>query len=603
MRHIVRVAALCLAAGSAFAQNTTCPVPVYPIPTGRIERPGEKIGLPRTPEEFESQQDYRWMHSSTNLQGYATTEKFAPCLFFKPTDHDLSAALGGFQSALAINNPSPTATAHVSISLFDRNGNPWSGNPIAVTLGPNENWANGVPQLQSFANGVGSAVIKSDIPIVGASQHYIGSVKLGGRRFTDIDPGMPGEGTMQQIQAAQPEGTSLYAGPIPIGNSSRHDFLNGNLPFLCMMNTTRSPANITIYKGATDSSGAFIPMPTITASLPGYGQYIDMSLWQGLEPAYLSSTSLPLEANGWAFVSSPHAPLVGDMYLADFFAGGSPSSPRMSPGRKFRVGSAMMANKPAAQLTSPELTQQRGSIVTPVSPGLDTMIGLTNASTTNIGPVVVNYRDRDGAIVGTRTIASFAPGESVRLTSGTPGFPSMLFDGWAEINACRDGLIGWTMREVRRVGNLFQYEKAYGEELAGANAREPGKGIPVTVQGLPVVRKIAPLARVSPGLAWPSYTTFTNNSVGNIGNYWFRSYQFQPLTGDVTNYTPQPFIGLPFGSSAFTYQDGGNSLVNIGFDQNVGSRVDTSNATVIGMTAAGDPLREWDIENFPASGP
>lgn len=603
MRTILRVAALCLAAGSAFAQSTTCPVPVYPVPTGRMERPGEKLLQPPTPETFDSQQDYRWMHSSTNLQGYAATEKFAPCLFFHPADDDLSAALGGFQSALVVNNPSPTATANVAIELFDRNGTPWSGNPITVTLGPNENWANGVPQLQTFANGAGSARITSDIPIVGASQHYIGSVVLGGKRFIDPDPGHPGEGAMQQLQAAQPLGKSLYAGPIPLSNSSPYDFLNGNLPFHCVMNTSPNQTNIAIYKGATDSSGTFIPMPTLSATLRGYANYIDMSLWAGMEPAYLSSTSLPADANAWAYVSSDREPLVGELYLADFFAGGSPTSPQMSPGKKFRVGSAMMANNPARQLTSPELTQQRGSVVAPLSPGMDTVIGLLNASTTNIGPLAITYRNRDGGVVGTRAVASFAPGESLRLGRGTPGFPSALFDGWAEINACKAGLVGWTMREVKRVGSLFQYEKAYGEALAGANGAEPGKGIPAIVQGMPVTRKVAPLARVSPNLAWPSYTTFTNNSVGNIGSYWFRWFQFLPLSGDVTNYTPQPFVGLPFGRSSFTYQDGGNSLVNIGFDQNVAGRVDIANGTVIGMTAAGDPLAEWDIENFPATGP
>ncbi len=600
MRTILQTAVLCLVAGSAFAQTAACPVPIFPLPTGQSERPGEKIGLPQTPETFNSQQDVKWMHSSTNFPGHATTVKVVPCMFYDTTEKDLKDALGGFQSALIINNPSPTLTANVNIELFDRNGNPWSGNPLTVTLQANENWAKGMPELQTFANGVGSAVITSDIPIVGATQHYIGSVVIGGTRYLDPDPGRPGEGTMQQLQAPQPEGKTLYAGPIPLSNSSQHDFLNGNLPFQCVMNTSRNPTNITIYKGGTDSTGAFIPFPTRTATLPGFGIDIDLDLWNFWSNVYLNPSAPSVDANAWAFVSSDQAPLVGESYMADFFAYGSPTSPGMSVGKKFRVGSAMMANKPSANLTSAEVTQQNG----PNTPALDTMIGLLNASTVDIAPVTITYRNRNGGIAGTRTVNTFLPGQALRLGRGTPGFPAApFFDGWADIRSCKAGMIGWTMREVTRIGTFPHYEKAYGEELAGANTLEPGKGIPVLIQGTRRIRKVAPLARVSPGLAWPSYSTYANNTVGNIGNHWFRSYQFLPLSGDVTNYTQQPFIGLRFGWNAFTYQDGANSLVSVGFDQNVSSRVDITSGSVIGITAIGDPLREWDIVDFPAAVP
>ncbi|MBP6748473.1 MAG: hypothetical protein KA144_02435 [Xanthomonadaceae bacterium] len=599
MRTMVQTAVLCLVAGSAFAQSAACPVPVFPLPTGQTERPGEKIGQPRTPETFVSEQDYKWMHSSTNLQGYATTEKFAPCVFFDTTERDLVDALGGFQSALVLNNPSPTATATVNIELFDRNGNAWSGNPLTVTLQANENWAKGLPELQTFANGVGSARITSNIPIVGATQHYIGSVVIGGTRYLDPDPGRPGEGTMQQLQAPQPEGRTLYAGPIPLSNSSQHDFLNGNLPFQCMMNTSRNPTNITIYKGATDSAGTFIPFPTRTRTLPGFGIEIDMDLWNFWSGAYANPFAPIVDANGWSFVSSDVAPLVGESYMADFFAYGSPTSPGMSVGKKFRVGSAMMANKPSSNLTSAEVTQQSG----PSTPGVDTMIGLLNASTVDIAPVTITYRSRDGVIVGTQTVNTFLPGQALRLGRGTPGFPAApFFDGWADIRSCKAGLIGWTMREISRIGGAPHYEKAYGEELAGANTLEPGKGIPVIIQGTRRNRKVVPLARVSDGLAWPSYSTFANNTVGNIGNYWFRSYEFLPTPGEVTDYTQQPFVGLQFGRNSFTYQDGANSLVNVSpfNDVNISSRVDITNGSVIGMTAIGDPLREWEIIDFPA---
>ncbi|NOT88987.1 MAG: hypothetical protein HOP03_12500 [Lysobacter sp.] len=598
MRTLITAAVIALVTGTVCAQTPVpvppaCPIPAQPIASGLNERPGEKIGQPQTPETYSSQQDYKWMHSSTNLQGYATTEKFAPCLFYNPRDKDLAAPLGGFRSALVVNNPSPTVTANVQVELRDRNGNP--ATTLSVTLGPNETWTRGVPELQSLANGVGSARIVSDQPIVGSSLHYLDSVLIGGTRITDPDFLHPGEGTMQQLQAAQPAGKSLYAGPMPLSNSSPFDFLNGNLPFYCVMNTAPTPTTITAFKGS--SSG--IAFPTLSATLPGYGQFIDMSLWQTAEAFYLTGTGA-LDDNAWAFVSSNQSPLVGELYLADFFAYGSPTSPSMSPGKKFRVGSAMMANTPSYGLTSAEVTQQTSIPL----PRTDTLIGVLNASTTNIGPITVTYRNRNGGVAGTNTVASLLPGQTLRLTPGTPGFPaSPFFDGWADIRACKAGLIGWTMREISINGSPYQFEKTYGEELVGANAREPGGAIRVVEQGIAVNRKVAPIARVSPGLAWPSYHNFVNNTVANVGNHWYRFFQVLPLSGDVTNYTPQPFVGLRYGNTSFSYQDGNNSLVNIGFDQNVSGRVDVTTGNVIGISAIGDPMEEWNIPLFPNGAP
>lgn len=583
MRTILQTAALCLVAGSAFAQTAACPVPVFPAPTLPSARPN--VGYSNDSTRLDSM----WMHSSTNLQGYATTEKFAPCLFYNPTEKDIKDQLGGFQSALVINNPSPTVSTTVSVELRDRNGTP-AGPTLTQTIGPNGTWNFATTQLQGAANGVGSARIRATQPIVGASLHYVDSVLIGGTLITDPDILHPGEGTMQQLQASQRAGMSLYAGPMPLSNSSSFDFLNGNLPFYCVMNTTPTPTTITAFKGS--SSG--IAFPTLTATLPGYGQFIDMSLWQSAESFYLTGTGA-LDDNAWAFVSSSQSPLVGELYLADFFAYGSPGSPGMSLGKKFRVGSAMMANTPSSNVTSAEVTQQT---VAPL-PRTDTLIGVLNASTVDIGPVTVTYRNRNGGIAGTNTVASLLPGQTLRLTPGTPGFPaSPFFDGWADIRACKSGLIGWTMREITKNGNTH-FEKTYGEELVGANGLEPGKAIPVVEQGIAVNRKVAPFGRVSDWW-WPSYTNFANNSVSNVGNYWFRFFRATPATIDVTNYTGQPFAGLPFGSTSFSYQDGLGGQVSLppNTNMNISGRVDVKTGSVIGITAIGDPLEEWQIPGF-----
>lgn len=586
MRTMIRATMLCLMTGSALAATPTpvpiaCPAVAQPIPSGVNQRPAETYG---------SEQDYRWMHSATNLQGHATTEKFAPCLFYNPTDDDLSTQLGGFRSALVVNNPDPMQTANVNIELFDRNGA--AVTTITTTIRPNGHWSNGVPQLSASAAGLGSARITSDIPVVGASLHYVDSVLIGGTRLTDPHPLRPGANSEQQLQAAQSVGTNLYAGPMPLSNRTGFDFLNGNLPFYCVLNTGATPTNITAFKGT--SSG--IAFPTISATLPGRGLFIDLSVWQAAEPFYLANTSI--DENVWAWVTSDTHSLVGDLILPDFFRYGSPSSPAMSPGKKFRMGSAMMANSPSYGVTSAEVTQQLG----PVGPQLDSLIGVLNASTVDIGPVTVTYRNRNGAVVGTNTINSVPAGQTLRLTPGTPGFPaSPFFHGWADIRACKPGLIGWTMREVTALASQpGHFEKAYGEELVGANGREPGNFIRVVQSGTPVNRKVAPIARVSPGLAWPSYHNFVNNSSANVGNYWYRF--FRPDGVDVTNYAPQPFGGLQFAWTSFTYQDGANSLVNVGFDQNVNARVDVSTGSVIGITAIGDPMREWNIPDYPVPG-
>lgn len=599
MRTFLGMAALVLATGALCAQAATAPLPLCvatapPIPSGPLSRPNFNFS------DNGTHLDYLWTHSSTNLQGYAAQEKFAACLFYDPTDADIARQLGHFRSALVVNNPSPTAAAHVSIELYDRNGTalPAPLSPIAVTIAANGSWSKGVKELQAAARGVGSARIKSDLPIVGASLHYLDGVYIGGSLITDHDPGAgtpPGEGSMQQLQARQDGMKTLYAGPMPISNSSTSDFLNGNLPFYCVRNIDSAPTQITSYKG---TSGG-LTFPTVTATVPGNGLFIDMSLWNAAEALYLSGGGA-FDDNGWAFVGSSNASVIGDLYLADFFAGGSPANPAMSLGRKFRMASAMMANSPSINVTSAEVTQQDG---TTAIPQLDTTIGVLNASVGNIGPVTVTYRDRNGTVTGTNVVTSLPPGQTLRLGKGTPGFPaSPSFDGWADIRACLPGLVGWSAREVTRVGGSPHFEKAYGEELAGANGLEPGKGIPVVRSGVALTSKVAPFDRVS-SWWWPGYKTFANNSSANVGNYWYRYYNFAGT--DRTNYAPQPFTGLPFGATSFAYNDGAGALVLVSTpsgNENDSGRVEVTTGTVIGITTAGDPIREWEITDFPAPG-
>ena len=93
MRTFLCVTTLALLAGAVCAQPPAAPVPIclatpQPIPSGVIDRPQVNYS------DTGSHLDYLWMHSSTNLQGYAAKEKLASCLFYFPTDSDLKAQLG-----------------------------------------------------------------------------------------------------------------------------------------------------------------------------------------------------------------------------------------------------------------------------------------------------------------------------------------------------------------------------------------------------------------------------------------------------------------------------------------------------------------------------
>jgi hypothetical protein len=110
----------------------------------------------------------------------------------------------------------------------------------------------------------------------------------------------------------------------------------------------------------------------------------------------------------------------------------------------------------------------------------------------------------------------------------------------------------------------------------------------------PVRRKTAPLARAT---GWPGYMTFVNDSVSNIGQYWFRFYDFPGF--DLTSY-PLNLLGLRWGNTSFTYEQS----PPVGFvwsSTNMSTRIDTLSAPIKGTHVIGDPMREWNL-GFP-SGP
>jgi len=563
--------ALAVPAVEAAIVQPICPMVVNPTPTGSLGRPGDT---------FTSDGDYYWVHSSTHLQGRATTEKFAPGLFFNPP---APVELSGFRSAVVVNNPSPTATATVTIRFLDPAGLPL-GPPNVVVLGPDATWAKGASELAAFGNGLGSAQVTSDEPIVGVTIHHTPNAVVEGVMISDPDYVAPFNGavSLQQLQQAQDAKTQLWWGPVPESNQMPIDSLNGVLPFFWVMNP--NPVSNTISISITSRNGTVLP--TVPVTLQPYGNHLDMSLWSFLAPTYTSVIPVVLDDDWRITVTSTSGlSLIGEGVMTDFFGDGGATNLQL--GTKFRMTSTMMANSKSQRPVNPELTYET------VGPTVETMVGVWNATTSNIGPLRVRYYNRNGVLLATDTVTTFGRGAVLRVGPGlasSPNYPAPgVFDGWLRIEACSSGLVGWTMREVEGPG----FNKTYGEVLQGTNGSEPGPGLDVTVGSTNLIRKVAPFVRTDGSFWWPGYMSFVNNSVGNVGAYYYR---FFDLGGaNVTNLAGQPFVGVPWARTSFTYQD---PLVTTFFALNGSGLVDHTTGRVEGIEVLGDPMIEYGIPEF-----
>jgi hypothetical protein len=578
------------------AQATVQPVPVTPAPAPclAVVQPIPSGVTDRPLDDWATQPDHYFLHSSTNLQGYPTTEKFAAGLFYFPST---PAELADFQSVIVVTNPTPApgAAATIAIDYFDE-----AGNPLATTTAtiPAEGTHTEVASPLALGSvpgpGRGSARIRSTngVKIVGVTDHWALQVDLtafsGGALLTDPDPFNPGLSSMQQLQARQATKTQLSLGPLPRSTTARIDFLNRNAPFFWVMNPNPTPTTVTI----SISSDNGVVLPTIGFTLPAFATHLDLTLWNLFLAGYLGGAAVN---DDFRVVVNGTQAILGDVVMADFFRGSA-------LGERFRIGSAMMANTASPSLVNPDFTFE----TTP--PGIQTIVGLFNPTATDIGPVRVRYFDRDGAAVGPGDNFPTFPGGALRRIgpglASSPNYPTTdVFAGWMRITACKGGLVGWTMRTAGDVPGVTNpgFNKVWGEELTGANGLEPGDGFAVTVAGQSRIRKVAPLVRADGSWYWPGYTTFVNDGASNVGNYEFR-YFATDTSGFPANATPIPpggaFAGVRFGATSFTYED---PLVSPTFGAiNLSERVDTASGGHDGINVIGDPLIEWGIfDAFP----
>ena len=131
--------------GLPAAAQPVCPLPVAPNPTPPNQAPPDIFADPSLFANPTTSNDYHWIHSSTHLQGEATYQKFAPCLFYNPAAGDFPVDLSGMQSALVISNPN-SAAANVAITWRDSAGNQ-IGAIQNITIPAEGTWAQGARRL------------------------------------------------------------------------------------------------------------------------------------------------------------------------------------------------------------------------------------------------------------------------------------------------------------------------------------------------------------------------------------------------------------------------------------------------------------------------
>jgi hypothetical protein len=605
---VAAVAALALAA-PAFGQivqpvppiavpQPVCPLPVNVVPTGASADAGDL---------FSTEQDYRWVHSSTHLQGRRAFEKWA-WGFFLPPAGGPHGKFAGFRTAVVVDNPDPALALTVNIEYYSAAG----GAPVATSTAfilPEGFHTELATPLQAVG-GVGAIRVVTasadDPPFVGATIHH--SYSFNGRLdFEPLAPAgppdarRPGLASMQQLQEIQPGATQLWSGPFPTTSTAAatHTFFLGNLPTFQVVNPNPAPNTLSVFFfGALTG----LTIGPVTVTLGPNGSYMDQTLMNLLynPTTHQYAAGIAYHDDWLVLVSSQSGlPILGEALMFDFYGPGLVAFDR------FRMGSIMMANATALFLYNPELTYTG-------PPPVHTLMGIANVTGQDIGPVVIEYHDRRTNAVVTDVLATFPPGATQRIAPGEPGivnYPVGAFDRPVRIRACRAGLIGWTMREVEPSGipGFQQFRKVYGEVLDGGNGTEPGASFQVFTLGSFFQRKVAPLNRCGrPPLSpawWPSYTNFTNFSVANVGPYFYRFFENTGV--DATVYALQPFAGLRFADASFTFEDGPTNRLcfpSTIFNLETSGRVDHTSGSVRGIDAIGDPLYEWEL-GFPPPPP
>lgn len=554
--------------------QTNCALPQGLLPSGPLGTPGEQ-------PPFDVAGEYGFMHSGLHLMGNPTTKKFAPGLFWEPNG-GLFPELAGFRSGIVINNVDGVQTLKVTIHWFAADGT--SIVSVNRSIPPNESRYLQATPLQAFG-GVGSATIESetDLPFVAGSFHHTYRVYDNMAELICEDPiqGKPGAVTLQPMQeVVQGNGypSQLFWGPLVASTVEQEDFLNRQLPFFFV----RNPHNFDIKVKITITS-ANLNLGSTTHTIQANGTHLHMRLYRLLESTYNSGAILDEDFIVAVNEEKEGHAIIGDGVMVDYWGSSDENPSDAVVCNKLRMSSTMLFNKTNSSLVNPEFVREA------TSPGVTTTMGLFNAATT-ADNVTVRYYDNLANVVGTSTL-TIPPFTAARITKNTAGYPGSLIEGWAWITSCEGQIFGWSMREVDEI-----YKKAWGEGLSGNNINEPGPGYytqPDVNNDQAIWRKSG---LITANGAWPGTTHLVNFFSSNIQNYWFRFYRFTTPNLDATNYASQPFAGLPWGHTAFTFE---SQFTTNSATEAMTGRVDRVDGQIEGIHTWGDPIRELTLLNWP----
>ena len=600
---IAALLALTLASGAA----AQCPPDPPPI--------GPNI----SPANAFSPSEYAFVNSSTNLQSQPAYTKTAAGLFWNPLGSfgtGINRAFGAFSSAVIVNNPDPLNPTVVTIDYRDPSGNPL-GTSGPITIPPDGTHMEDASIIGLSGSGIGSAIIsvvdpKQNGPIVGTTLHYFDSIGVPGWGVardpdsTVIPPGFPlpapGEGSYQQLQETPLqypgwEGWHL-AGPFRFTNSSVSDFDNGSAPVLMVANPNDHAVDVAFVTLVVGPNGPIANLGSTIQTLAPRGMTMETSLWTGLNQLTSGFAGFYDFDILVAVLALDGSPLVGDALVIDAFGNneGLNQNRNLNLGRRLRMVSMSIAGAPGITYNGPLYASDVSTFTPPgaVTPMIRTGMKVANGGFTNIGTVTIDYFDHDGTHLVSDSVSNLPPGGTIRIGRGeaqTPNFPVNMWNGSVRVSAGCAGerLIGWTAREIERYSSptnpIQQHLKAYGEEMTGANGREPGPfGLLYQLPDQTIVsRRVASIVRTKttgvPNFQ-SGYTSFTYGyGTQNTGPYVYRF--LRPNGLDVTNYNPQPFAGLHFGATSLTYEDS---------DPNPVGRLNSANGLSSGRVDFLEPL-------------
>lgn len=586
------------------------------------------IGASGDPGETLRPEEHHLMHSCTHLQGALASEKVAPAIHLPgPTS-----SLSEMRTIVVVDNPSPNQVLNVDIEYYNPAGVLVGTSP--VTIAAEGHYQEVATPLAGFPWGTVRVLkqSKTDPDFVGATLFHTYAIGVANNPGLSSEvpsagePGEPGEpggepggelyeffrethltrvgaASMQQLQAQQDNANQLFWGPLPLTNDPTlplsWDFIRGNSPLLMVTNPTPNPITINVF--ITTNTG--VPLATYPVNLNGFASWVDMTFFDFWVASH--TAAVPYDVDALVLVTSPD-PIIGQGVMFDFYG------PGMAFMDRFRMASTMMSNTSVETMSSPELISEVSPIAT------NTLLGIANTTVNDIGPIDIEYRDRMGNIVGVDTIANFPFLSTLRIGPNgplTPNYPLNEFAGSVIIRSCLPGLTGWSVRATEHAGPpgptlppfdqtdgnvTFELRKAWGEVLDGGNGAEPGPGYGDDSSDI-LRRKLGPLNLVSndpdvPGSV-PGYNQILNDGSSNAG---FNFYQiFDEVGLDFTSFAFQPFPGLAFGFTSFTYLDNTVPLVTPVTSRFVTTKFNHETQRVSGVNALGGYTYDWPWEQDP----